>query len=46
MGTAVKYYSKSGNTKKLATAIADELNAKAEAVDTTLEEMVHVLFMY
>lgn len=45
MKIAVRYYSRGGNTKKLADAIAQEAGVKAETVDTPLTEPVDVLFL-
>lgn len=41
------YYSRTGNTKKIAEAIASAVNVKAEAIDnkTTLSEPVDLLFI-
>lgn len=45
MKYAVRYYSRSGNTKKLADAAADVLGVKAESVSEPLTEDVDVLFL-
>lgn len=45
MNTAVRYFTRSGNTKKLADAIAETVGVKAETVDCTLEEKVDILFL-
>lgn len=45
MTIAVRYFTKSGNTEKLARAIADELNTKAKSVDEPLEGPVDLLFL-
>lgn len=47
MKTAVRYYSKLGNTKKIAEAIAEELGVKAISVtdEPDLTEYVDVLFL-
>lgn len=45
MTIAVRYYSKTGNTEKLARAIADELNTKAKSIDEPLERPVDLLFL-
>ena len=45
MKAAIRYYTQSGNTKKLADAIADELGIEAESIDRPLEEDVDVLFL-
>ncbi len=45
MKAAIRYYTKSGNTKKLADAIAQELGIEAKAVSSPLEEKVDILFL-
>ena len=45
MNIAIRYYTKGGNTKKLADAIAAELNIEAKSIGTPLEEKVDVLFL-
>ena len=45
MKYAVRYYTKTGNTKKLAEAIADELNVEAYGIDTPIDENVDILFL-
>ena len=45
MKIAVRYYSQTGNTKKLAEAIAAELGVKAETVDQPLVEKADILFL-
>ena len=45
MKVAVRYYSRSGNTKKLADAVAEVAGVKAESVDVKLTEDVDVLFI-
>ncbi len=45
MKAAVRYYTQSGNTKKLAEAIAEELGVEAKSIDTPLEENVEKLFL-
>jgi len=42
---AVRYYSKSGNTKKLAEKIAEVAGCKAETTDIDLHEKVDILFL-
>lgn len=42
---AVRYCSKTGNTKKVAEMIADQLDTTAESVDTPLEYPIHKLFL-
>lgn len=45
MKAAVRYYSKSGNTKKLAEAIAKGVGTTAETIDETLSKPVELLFL-
>ncbi|MBR4211534.1 MAG: flavodoxin, partial [Oscillibacter sp.] len=45
MKIAVRYYSKGGNTKKLADAIADALGVEAETVDRPLNEKTDMVFL-
>lgn len=45
MNIAIRYYTKGGNTKKLADAIAEELNIEAKSIDMPLEENVDILFL-
>ena len=45
MKIAVRYYSKGGNTRKLAMAIAKAVGVKAQTTDVKLEEDVDVLFL-
>ena len=45
MKVAVRYYTRSGNTEKLAKAIAEAVDAHAETVATPLAEKVDVLFL-
>ena len=45
MKTAVRYYTRSGNTKKLADAVAKALGIEASGVDTPLTERVDILFL-
>jgi flavodoxin len=42
---AVRYYSQTGNTKKLADKIAETAGCKAETIETDLLEEVDVLFL-
>lgn len=42
---AVRYYTRSGNTKKLAEAIAAAINVEALDMNNTLEEKVDTLFL-
>ena len=44
MKIAIRYYTKSGNTKRLADAIADVTGIAAETVDVPLGEEVDILF--
>ena len=45
MKIAVRYYTRSGNTKRLADAIAKAVSADAREVSEPLEERVDVLFL-
>ncbi|MDR3171551.1 MAG: hypothetical protein LBU17_07985 [Treponema sp.] len=45
MKIAVRYYSKSGNTKKIACAIADAVGTTANTTDEPIAEQVDVLFL-
>ncbi len=45
MKYAVRYYTKSGNTKRLAEAVAKELGVEALPISTPIEEEVDVLFL-
>ena len=45
MKTAVRYYTQSGNTKKLAEAIASELGVEAKDVSCPLEGRTELLFL-
>lgn len=45
MKIAVRYYSRSGNTKKLAKAIAKAVDAEAKTTDEPLTEDVDILFL-
>lgn len=45
MKIAVRYYTRSGNTAKLAKAIADAVGVKAEDVSVPLSEKVDILFL-
>lgn len=45
MNTAIRFYTRSGNTKKLALAIADAISVEAKSVETPLEEKVDTLFL-
>ena len=45
MKTAVRYYTQTGNTKKLADALAEELGVEAKSVSEPLEEDTEILFL-
>ncbi len=45
MTYAVRYFSKSGNTKKVAEAIAKELGVEAKDITAPLNEPVDILFL-
>ncbi len=45
MNTQVRYYTQSGNTKKLAEAIAAVAGCSAQTVDSPMTEAVDVLFL-
>ena len=45
MKIAIRYFSKTGNTKKLADAIAGAVDVPAETVDKPLTEDVDILFL-
>lgn len=45
MKTAVRYYSRSGNTKKIADAIGNAVGVPAKTVDEALTEPVDLLFL-
>lgn len=45
MNIAVRYYTRSGNTKKLADAAASAAGVKAENVDVPLTEKADILFL-
>lgn len=45
MNIAVRYYSRGGNTKKLAEAAADAAGVQAETVDVPLTGTVDILFL-
>ncbi len=45
MKVAVRYYTRSGNTKKLAEAVAKGVSCEAEDVFVPLEEKVDILFL-
>lgn len=45
MNYAVRYYTKTGHTKKLAEAVADALNVEAKPISEPLDEKVDFLFL-
>ena len=45
MNIAVRYYTRSGNTEKLAKAIANALDVQAESIEKKLTEKADVLFL-
>ncbi|WP_410320061.1 flavodoxin family protein [Methanobrevibacter sp.] len=45
MKIAIRYYTKTGNTKKLAEAIGSAINVEAKTVDEPLTENVAILFL-
>lgn len=45
MKIAVRYYTKTGNTKRLAEAIADAVGAEALPISVSVDEPVDVLFL-
>ena len=45
MKIAIRYYTKTGNTKKLAEAISQIVNVEAKTVDEPLTEDVDILFL-
>ena len=45
MKIAVRYYTKTGNTKRLAEAVAEALGVEARSIDTPVEEPVDILFL-
>ena len=45
MKAAIRYFTKSGNTKKLAEAIAQELGIVAKEITSPLEEKADILFL-
>ena len=45
MKIAIRYFSKSGNTKKIADSIADECKIQALSIDKPLDSKVDVLFL-
>lgn len=45
MNIAIRYYTRSGHTKKLAEAIAEKINVKAENISVPLDEPAELLFL-
>ena len=45
MNTAIRYYSKTGNTKKLADAISEVSGVEAQTVNVPLDDEVDILFL-
>lgn len=45
MNIAVRYYTRSGNTEKLATAVAEAVSAEAKDVTVPLTERADILFL-
>lgn len=45
MTYAVRYYTKTGNTQRLAEAIANELGVEAKPISSPIEEKVDILFL-
>lgn len=45
MKIAIRYFTKTGNTKKLADAIAQELGLEAKEISVPLEEKADILFL-
>ena len=45
MKIAIRYYTKTGNTKKLAEAISSAINVEAKTVDEPLTEDIDILFL-
>ena len=45
MTAAIRYYTRSGNTRKLADAIAQTLALPAETIETPLAEQADILFL-
>ena len=45
MNIAVRYYTRSGNTKKLADAIANAVSAESKDLSNSLEKRVDILFL-
>ena len=45
MKIAIRYYTKTGNTKKLAEALSEAVGVEALTVDTPLTEDIDILFL-
>lgn len=45
MKIAIRYYTKTGNTEKLANAISQAINVEAKSIDVALDEDVDILFL-
>ena len=45
MKTAVRYYTKTGNTKRLAEAVAKAVGTEARPISDPIEESVDILFL-
>ncbi len=45
MKVAVRYYTKTGNTKRLAEAVAGAVNTEAQPISVPVEEPVDILFL-
>ena len=45
MKIAVRYYTKTGNTKRLAEAVAEAVGAEALPISTPIDEPVNILFL-
>ena len=45
MKIAVRYYTKTGNTKKLAMAIAEAVGVEAKPISVPVDEPVDILFL-
>ena len=45
MKTAVRYYTKTGNTKRLAEAVAEAVGTEALSISVPVEEYVDILFL-
>ena len=45
MNIAIRYYTRSGNTKKLADAIAEAISIEAEDINSPLAEKADILFL-